>query len=216
MTAPSSGELLIHQYGAGNFTINSALISTTGLTKTGPGMLILGGNNTGLTGPINVNRGGITASTTAAVNSASRSISTMPGPLSVVADCSNSRVDLGNGVSGTITPPIRVSVFGGRQTGLVFSTGNSTSSTVTLSGVISRRAGLNASIAFTGSVADTSGFNLTNTNTFTGDVSLVQGSLGIMADANLGNPANSLILKSTTRTTAGWFSSPPGSPSPGR
>src|SRR5205085_3276214 len=42
LTAPSSGELIVHQYSSGPFTINSALVSTAGLTTTGVGTLTLG------------------------------------------------------------------------------------------------------------------------------------------------------------------------------
>ncbi|HEY1381375.1 MAG TPA: hypothetical protein VGF55_31530, partial [Gemmataceae bacterium] len=73
LTAPSSGELLVHQYSPSNFTINSQLISSAGLTKTGPGTLTLGGDNTLLlTGPVNVNRGNLSVTTAAAVNAASQ------------------------------------------------------------------------------------------------------------------------------------------------
>jgi hypothetical protein len=53
LTAPGGGELLVHQY-ANSLTINSALVSTAGLTVSGAatGTVILGGSNTGLTGPI--------------------------------------------------------------------------------------------------------------------------------------------------------------------
>ena len=52
LTAPGGGELIAHGYNTFfGFAINSALASTVGLTKTGPGTLTLGGNNTGLTGP---------------------------------------------------------------------------------------------------------------------------------------------------------------------
>ena len=204
LTAPSSGELLVHQYSGSTFTVNSAVISTAGLTKTGPGMLALGGNNTGLTGPINVSRGGITATITAAVNSASAINFNDARSTFGSGGLQQFAVDLGNGVNGTITPPIRVSAFSGGDAGTYFSTGNSTSSTVTLSSLISSPAGLNATIGFTGSVADTSGFNLTNVNnSFTGDVFLTQGSLGIMADANLGNPANALNLNTNDPTNGG-------------
>ena len=203
LTAPSSGELIVHQYSPGNFTIDSALVSTTGLTKTGPGTLILNANNTSLTGAINVSRGGITARTIASVNSASAINFNDARYTFTGGGLQQFAVDLGNGVNGTITPPIRVSAFCGGDAGTYFSTGNSTSSTVTLSGVITSPAGLTTSIGFTGSVADTSGFILTNTNTFTGDVFLTQGSLGIMADANLGNPANTLILNTNDPTNGG-------------
>jgi autotransporter-associated beta strand protein len=44
----------------------AVLVSTAGLTKSGSGTLTLGGANTGLTGPININRGYLTVTTTAA------------------------------------------------------------------------------------------------------------------------------------------------------
>ena len=199
LTAPSSGELFVHQYSAGNFTINSTLISTVGLTKTGLGMLILGGNNTGLTGPINVNRGGITATTTAAVNSASQiNFNDVNG-----GGSQQFTVDLGNNTTGTISPPIRLSMFNSILFGTVFSTGVSTGSTVTFSNVISSAPGLTTSIGFTGPNGSTSQFNLTNANTFTGDVNLVQGFLGITADASLGNAANNLNLNVFGPTNGG-------------
>src|SRR5205085_4707911 len=40
-----------------------------------------------------------------------------------------------------------------------------------------------------------SGFNLTNANSFTGNVSLLHGTLGITADASLGNAENTLFLQ---------------------
>ncbi|HEX4591736.1 MAG TPA: hypothetical protein VH120_17495, partial [Gemmataceae bacterium] len=50
LTAPGSGELIVHQYSQAspNFslTINSTLVSTAGLTKTGVALLTLGGVNT--------------------------------------------------------------------------------------------------------------------------------------------------------------------------
>ena len=195
LTASSSGELLVHQYGAGNFTINSGLVSTAGLTKTGPSMLILGGNNTGLTGPININRGGITATTTAAVNSASRisfnddRTATAPG-----TGLQTFTVDLGSGVSGTIAPPIRLTAFNMNDYGTYFSTGSSSGSTITLSGVLSSTPGLTATVRFTGPAGNTTGFNLTNTNTFAGNVSLAAGTLGITSGASLGIVTNTLAL----------------------
>ena len=199
LTAPSSGELIVHQYGTGNLTINSTLISTVGLTKTGVGMLVLGGNNTGLTGPINVNRGGITATTTAAVNSASQINFN-----DTDATSQQFTVDLGNNTTGTITPPIRLSIFNSDSFGTTFSTGVSTGSTVTFSNVISSAPGLTTSIGFTSANANSaSQFNLTNANTFTGDVNLVQGFLGITADASLGNEANFLNLNIFGPTNGG-------------
>ena len=67
-------------------------------------------------------------------------------------------------MNGTISPPIRLSAFSTTDYGTYFSTGISTNSKVTLSGVISSGAGLTTPIRFTLHVADTSGFNLTNPN----------------------------------------------------
>jgi autotransporter-associated beta strand protein len=204
-TLVASGEMIVHQYSSGAFTIGAAISATSGLTKTGPGTLFLSGNNTGLTGPINVNRGGLVVTgQTAAVNSAS------------AINFNDDRIDnftfgglqffnvtLPNNTNGTIMPPIRMSAFSAADYGTYFSTGAATSSTVTLSGVISSVAGLTTSVRFTGDPANTSGFNLTNTNTFTGNVSLYQGSLGINADANLGNSANQLILQVNSTSAGG-------------
>src|SRR5205823_14251085 len=68
LSSPGSGELLVHQYGPTPFTINSALVSTTGLTKTGPGTLVLAAANPGLTGQIDISRGNLTVTTLAAIN----------------------------------------------------------------------------------------------------------------------------------------------------
>jgi fibronectin-binding autotransporter adhesin len=194
LTAPSSGELLIHVYSANGISINSALASNVGLTKTGPDVLTLGGTNTGLTGPINVNRGGLTVTTPAAVNSTSainfNDDRTLGG-----TTVQQFTVNLGNNVNGTISPPIRFSAFSVNDYGTYFSVGPSTESTVTLSGVLSSAAGLTTPIRFTGTGSDTSGFYLTNANTFTGNVSLFQGVLGINSDASLGNAANTLFLE---------------------
>jgi autotransporter-associated beta strand protein len=192
LTAPSSGELIVHQYSQQGFIINSALISTVGLTKTGPYSLTLGGTNTGLTGPINVNRGGLSITTTAAVNSASAinfNDNRSGTALQTFA------VDLGNSTPGTIDRNIRLSAYSTTNDATVFSNGGSTGSRITLSGVISSATGLTTPVRFAGPAANTSGFNLTNTaNAFAGNVQLFQGYLGIPSDAVLGNAANTLIL----------------------
>ncbi len=196
LTASSSGELFVHQYGTGTFTINSTLVSTIGLTKDGPGILQLGGTNTGLTGPINVNRGGLTVTNAAAINSASQINfnDDRYNPTSING-LQQFTVDLGNFVNATITPPIRLSAFAYNDYGTYFSTGNTFISTVTLGGVISSGAGLTTPIRFTNNTLNNgSQFNLTNVNTFTGNVSLFQGSLGINSDASLGHAANTLFL----------------------
>ena len=103
LTASGGGELIVHDYAPSGFTINSSLVSAVGLTKTGPQNLILGGNNTGLTGPININRGTLIVTNPAAVNSSNsinfNDIRSGAAPQSFT-------VDLGNNTAGTIAPPI--------------------------------------------------------------------------------------------------------------
>jgi T5SS/PEP-CTERM-associated repeat protein/autotransporter-associated beta strand protein len=66
LTAAANGYLFVHAYGP--LTINSPLVSSAGLIKTGTGTLTLGGNNPGL-GHIYVFRGGLTVTDIAAVAS---------------------------------------------------------------------------------------------------------------------------------------------------
>src|SRR5213078_2448717 len=81
---------------------------------------------------------------------------------------------------------------------------SSEDSRITLSGPITSASGLTTPIRFSGLGNNTSGFNLTNAaNSFTGNISLFQGSLGITADSVLGNPANSLILDTFTADNGG-------------
>ncbi|HEY1375221.1 MAG TPA: autotransporter-associated beta strand repeat-containing protein, partial [Gemmataceae bacterium] len=203
LTAPGGGELLIHQYNFGQFVITAPIASTVGLTKTGTGALFLSGNNTGLTGPVNVSRGSLIVSGgTAPVNSAS---AINFNDARSGANLQTFTVALPSGQNGTITPPIRVSAFAAPgASGTVFSTGSPLSnSRVTLSGVISSAPGLTTPIRFTGNTDDSSGFNLTAANTFTGDVTVSDGTLGINADASLGNPANALILQVSNAAAGG-------------
>jgi fibronectin-binding autotransporter adhesin len=189
LTAQGGGELLIHAYNS--LTIAANIASTAGLTKTGPSPLVLSGNNTGLTGPININVGDLTVSGSAApVNSASA--------INFDNDSQTIQqftVSLPNNTNATINPPIRLSAFSapGLGEGTFFTT--SPGCRVTLAGVISSAPGLTTPIQFNGNLADTSGFNLTNANTFTGDVTVANGTLGINSDASLGNPANTLFLQ---------------------
>jgi fibronectin-binding autotransporter adhesin len=201
LAAVGGGELFIHQYSNGPLTIGAALVSSAGLTKSGSGPLVLSGNNTGLTGPININRGSLTVSgTTAPVNSAS---AINFNDDRVGTGLQTFTVALPSNNSGTITPPIRLSAFA-TNFGTTFTTGSGISNTtITLSGVISSTPGLTTPIQITGDASDTSGFNLTNTNTFTGSVDLLHGSLGINSNASLGNAANPLILEVTDTNNGG-------------
>jgi autotransporter-associated beta strand protein len=200
LTAPGLGELIVHQYG-GQLTIDSSIVSTVGLTQTGgANRLVLGGNNTGLTGPINVNRGALIVTNPAAVNSANQ-INFNDNQKNNAQAFS---VGLGNGVNGTITPPIRIGGGSVAERGIVMVTELSQNSRVTLSGLISSAPGRITPIDFSSGGINTSGFNLTNAgNSFTGDVTLSGGFLGIPSDAVLGNPANTLILNITDTITGG-------------
>jgi autotransporter-associated beta strand protein len=192
----SLGELFVHQYGSSFFTINASLVAVNGLTKTGPSELVLSGTNTGLTGPINVNRGTLSITAAAAVNSASQ------------INFNDARVGNriqtfsflpGNNISWSISPPIRLSAPGDNlgSAGITFSETGS-GSFVTLAGVISSASGLTTPIRFEGDVQNNSAFNLTAANTFTGNLTLTFGSLGINSDASLGNTANTLSLGAST------------------
>ncbi len=194
LTAPNSGELLVHAHG--DITINSSLVSSVGLTTTVGGAFTLGGANPGLTGPININRGGLTVTATAAVNSAS-AINFNDNENSGGTYQQALAVNLGAGTNGTISPPILVSAFTGvisnmADNGTAFLVGSS-NSRVTLSGVISSAPGQTTPVFFSGD--GSSGFNLMNTNTFTGNINLFDCLLGITSDANLGNAANLLTIE---------------------
>jgi autotransporter-associated beta strand protein len=204
LTAGGSGELIVHQYDSAAFPINAPIVASAGLTKTGTGNLILGVADPGLTGPVNVSRGGLTVKVTDAVN-ASTAINfneTRGG------SSQSYSVDLGNNTNGQISPPIRLSATGSSGTtftsGTQFNTGTSLNSRVTLAGVISSAAGLITPIQFSAIATDTSGFNLTNAgNSFSGNVNVAHGFLGISADGSLGDPANRLVLNQGTTTTGG-------------
>jgi autotransporter-associated beta strand protein len=208
LSVPGAGELLVHDYGY--LSLNSAVSGPGGLTKSGPGDLNLGGTNTSLTGPININRGSLIVTNTAAVNSASainlndgRSVSG-----SAYSYLQRFAVQLGDDVSGTITPAIRLAGTSPSGYATAFNTGDSAGSTITLSGAISSAPGLVTPIRFYGPFNlvqgdNSTGFNLTGTNTFTGNVSLYAGSLGVTSDASLGNPANTLSLEVNSTTAGG-------------
>jgi autotransporter-associated beta strand protein len=209
LSALNGIDLLFHTYGTGPLIINSSLISSAGLTKTGPGTLTLQAGNFGLTGPINVNRGGLAITTTAAVNSASAINFNDDRATTGGAGLQQFVVDVGPNTNGTINPPISVAAFSPNFFGTVFSTGVSTNSRVILNGVISSQnptggnLTLTTPIAFTGSASDTSGFSLGGTNTFIGTVNLNHGYLGVSADASLGNSNNAIILNNADTQNGG-------------
>jgi autotransporter-associated beta strand protein len=185
LTVPGGGEFIIHDYGTNTLTLASDLATAGGLTKIGTGTLALGGNNTGLTGPVNITRGSLTVTNPAAVNSASQiNLSdTLPGAQQTIA------FDIGASSAGTITAPIRLS-----SSHTTISLGQSTYSHVVLGGVISSAPGLTTPVFIATDPINTAELDLTAANTFTGNVFLGLGTLGINSDANLGNPANTLTL----------------------
>ncbi len=192
-----AGELLVHQYSYNNLTIDAAIATSGGLTTSGYGTVVLGGSNTGLTGPINVNLGSLTVTQTAAVNSAS-TININGNSLTGINQYLS--VQLGNGVNGTVSTNI----------GLVSSalivymnTGTSAKSTVTLSGVISSVQGQATYIGFGYGQDISSGINVTGNNTYLGAAYLYGGTLGINSNASLGNAANTLYLQVGSSTAGG-------------
>ncbi|HEX4590056.1 MAG TPA: autotransporter-associated beta strand repeat-containing protein, partial [Gemmataceae bacterium] len=199
LTVPGAGELVVVGNGTGPLTINSDLTAPAGLTKTGSQSLSLGGNNTGLTGPININRGPLTITSTAAVNSA-RSINFNDSRNAIAQSFA---VDLGVSATGTIGTPIRLSAIpGAGNYGTFISTGGSQYSHVTLGGVISSAPGLTTPL-YLSDLNNTNEIDLTNANTFTGSVFLGIGLIGINSDASLGNPANVLNLQNGCSVSGG-------------
>jgi fibronectin-binding autotransporter adhesin len=197
LTTPGgNGELLVHQYNTSNaLTIDANIVAFGGLTKTGPGTLILGGVNN--LGTINVNQGNLTITNTAAVNS-SFTINLNDNVQAHAGQYVN--VDLGNFVNGTISTNFRL---GTPTYGSAFDTGSSTNSVVTLSGVISSIAGMATPVYFGLGQYITSSVNVTGNNTFLGNVNLNGGTLGINSNASLGNAANPLILAVGSSTAGG-------------
>jgi autotransporter-associated beta strand protein len=199
VSVPGPGELIVHQYSATPFTVASNLVTSAGLTKTGPGTLVLSGTNTGLTGPINVSRGSLTVTNPAAVNSASQiNFNDARGAVAQTL-----AVDLGNSATGVISAPIRLSAIpGAGNYGTFFSTGASAYSHVTFSGLISSAPGLTTPL-YVADANNTNEIDLTNANTFTGSVFLGIGLIGINSDANLGNPSNVLNLQNGSTVSGG-------------
>jgi autotransporter-associated beta strand protein len=190
--ASGQNELIVHAYS--DVMINSDMLAPSGLTKTGPGNLILGGMNdvAANTGPWNINRGNLVVTYLGAVPDA-------PIHFNDNRESSQTfRFQLGNGVGGTVIAPIQFSANGSNVASLfpnVLDTFGTENAFVTLAGVISSAPGTVTPIRIDGDLATySSGINLTAVNTFTGDIQLYVGGLGINSDASLGNAANTLRL----------------------
>jgi autotransporter-associated beta strand protein len=208
LSATGGGELIFHQYSnigptSSTLTINSAIVSSAGLTKTGGSILTLGGNNTGLTGPINLQRGSLTVTSLAAINSAS-AINFNDARYS--SGLQTFTVDLGNNINGTIAPQISIAPTTNSTTAgaTVFSTGASLNSRVTLGQFVDKSYPVNgAAIQFTGDALNTSGFNLVNANAFNNSLLLSHGFLGISSDAALGTGAPQILYLGVGSATSG-------------
>jgi fibronectin-binding autotransporter adhesin len=195
--ASSQNELIAHVYGS-DLTIGSAINVSNGLTKTGPGILTLAGFTFGVGGPVNVNRGDLRVTNSFAINA-----------LTAInfndARGSGQRFyfQVGDNTNAATYADIRLSAYSapGTVEANVF-TGASANSLVTLGGVIASAPGAVTPLRFSNFSA-TSGFNLNRENTFTGTVRLDGGTLGINSNASLGNPANALILFTSTSTAGG-------------
>jgi autotransporter-associated beta strand protein len=199
LLAPAGQPLVVHTYSSNPLTISSRIDAPDGLVKTGFGVLTLSGNNSTLTGPIDVNRGDLKVTSSFAVNSASAlRFNDTRGDRDQVFT-----VEIAGDLNPTINRPIQLSLdsatFATR-----FSTGANLNSRVTLSGVISSAAGAVTPLTIGTSVTGPdNGFNLIGTNTFTGPVTLAAGTLGIDANASLGNAANTLTLDVGTSMAGG-------------
>jgi autotransporter-associated beta strand protein len=186
------GELIVHSYSS--LTINSDINAT--LTKTGDGSLFLGG--LGPTGTININRGffGVTSPSALARATAIN----FNDNRSAVQGFS---VDLGDGVAATVSLPIQFAAYGNASSGAFNNfLSNGATSRITLAGVIGSVPGTITPIYLFSQSSNISGFNLTAVNTFTGDVKVGSGTLGINSNASLGNAANTLYLD-TQQPTGG-------------
>jgi autotransporter-associated beta strand protein len=191
-----TGELIVHAFS--RLTINSSLSLASGLTQTGGAALTLGGQTNWPGGaPLTINYGSV--------------IFTNPLAFDTLATVRfNNHTDydqalgfqLPDGQDATCSAAISLT---GHAT---FDLNNfnqiqnyAANSRITLSGVISSGGG--ASSVFFSGASESSGFNLTGANTFTGNVLVASGVLGITSDGSLGNAANKLTLTNTALNNAG-------------
>ncbi|MDB5320693.1 MAG: uncharacterized protein JWN40_2324 [Phycisphaerales bacterium] len=176
-------EMTVHAYKP--VVINSALQLTGGLTKTGPQNLSLGGSLAAMSGPININQGNLTFTNAAAfpANTSAVNLNDQSGVQQSLI------FSLGVGTDLNAGNAIRL----GANNVL---SNQSSNSRIALTGLLSSPAGVVTPITII-NVDDSSGFDFLNSaNSFTGDVTLTRGSLGITSNQTLGDPSNRLLLSS--------------------
>jgi fibronectin-binding autotransporter adhesin len=181
-----TGQLIVHAFA--NLTIDSSFNLTGGLVKTGDFDLALSGNTSGLNGsPLVVNKGFVRFLSTQSFDSLTDIRLTQKFEPALTGGLG---FQLPDGQSGATNAAIRMSSSTLNQNQFQNLALNSR---ITLGGILSSVSGSTPVWFHSNSE---SGFNLTGVNTFTGDVSVSGGALGIAANANLGNAVNTLILTS--------------------
>jgi fibronectin-binding autotransporter adhesin len=203
-TTGGSGELLVHAYGP--LQINSALVSSAGLTKTGPGQLTLFGNNTSLTGPITVNRGGLYVANIASV--ASSTGITFTDTVGRFDGSDYLVLDMAAGVNATLNKPITFSpgaAFNGAVykygTGALTLTATNTFGNLVVNAGTLGMAGLN-DLQFGSVTVNNGALNIVGggsvTNSFNANIGDVAGNVGTATVGGGGSGAavwNNLFLR---------------------
>jgi fibronectin-binding autotransporter adhesin len=194
-----TGELIIHAYG--DLSINDCYLGNNNtLTKTGSRMLTFGGSDFGTIATVNVNRGGLRLASLSAVgilstvnfnDNESQAYQTLAFQLPDNQNASTS-------AAFHILPAAQQNVPSPIQF-----INQAENSRITLTGVIGSAPGVTTGIQFSGTSANSSGFTLTGANTFTGDVALSGGYLGLSSNASLGNAGNALTLVVGSSTSGG-------------
>ncbi|TAE90858.1 MAG: hypothetical protein EAZ81_08465, partial [Verrucomicrobia bacterium] len=210
ITGPANGELVLHHRGAGAVSIGSSIVNNgvTSLVKMGTGTLSLSGNNT-YTGPTVIANGILQVASSTALG----------GTHVLTPGLSGTGVQLLNGVavaSGntiTISGPGIGGFFGALSTsgtaewngnvviGTPIGTRIGTSETgtgLTINGVISEPAGVPSELNIRSGAAAVP-VTLAGANTFTGNVSIVTGTLRLTHSQALGLGSKNFNVQGTDR-----------------
>ena len=171
--------MIINDHSYGTLYIYSKLVTSGPLSITTLNSVTLAGDNTGATGPLNLNSGGVRFLNTNSFAGFSA--------INLNGDSHLLYFHLPDSVSPTLLANMRA------PNGSAALINEAQNSRITLGGAINSVAGTATRFSFDSNF-DTSGFNLTNTNSFTGEVDVVRGTLGIAANASLGNSSNLLLL----------------------